>query len=237
MSKYVASGSNDGHESREMSGKRGAGDEGDENEEGILDLLATEMIVHGGNDMDYNYSLEEKRNLVTRVIFHLDITNVGQRACFYAVNLVVVDIPDGIKSIGRWAFSNCKSLTTVSLPRTLTFIVHQAFAGCSSLENIDLLHTNLQVLEGSAFWGCSELKSMTIPDSLQTLVAFVFHNCSKLVPSNIIVNDDDNDTTSKVVAHLRSKMQREEAERIAQEKNDARARRLQQRQARREKTK
>ena len=53
---------------------------------------------------------------------------------------------------------------------------------------------------------CPELKSMTIPDSLQTFGRHIFYECSKLVPSNIIVNDKAIESTSEVVAHLRSEM-------------------------------
>ncbi|GMH97867.1 hypothetical protein TL16_g13376, partial [Triparma laevis f. inornata] len=38
------------------------------------------------------------------VIFFLNITNVGSYACKLATNLVVVDIPEGIEGIGRYAF-------------------------------------------------------------------------------------------------------------------------------------
>ncbi|GMH67094.1 hypothetical protein TrLO_g1844 [Triparma laevis f. longispina] len=58
------------------------------------------MIVQDGNDIDNHFSLEERRKPVTRVIFQIDIAKIGECACFYAVNLVVVDIPEGVKSIG-----------------------------------------------------------------------------------------------------------------------------------------
>ncbi|GMH74992.1 hypothetical protein TrLO_g8783 [Triparma laevis f. longispina] len=76
-----------------------------------------------------------------------------------------------------------------------------------SLDNVDLLHTNLQEIGRYAFQGCSELKSTTIPDSLQTLGGNVFLICFKLVLSNINVNITRGDPTLKVIAHLRSKQQ------------------------------
>ena len=78
------------------------------------------------------------------------------------------------------------SLTTVSFPTTLAYIGALALAD-SSLENVDLLHTKLQELGHEAFCHCYKLKSMTIPDSLQTFDYAVFTHCSKLVPSNIDV--------------------------------------------------
>ncbi|GMH56193.1 hypothetical protein TrLO_g5425 [Triparma laevis f. longispina] len=141
---------------------------------------------------------------VTQAIFLLNITKVGDYACTFAANLVVVDIPEGVERIGHNAFRHCYILTTVSFPTTLTCIAGFAFGNCSSLDNVDLLHTNLQELGREAFAICSELTSMTIPDSLQKLGRHVFHKCSKLFPSNIIVNDATNDTTPEVITHLRS---------------------------------
>ncbi|GMH77644.1 hypothetical protein TL16_g07480 [Triparma laevis f. inornata] len=172
-----------------------------------------ELIVHGGNDISFVVAeaREERRKLATRVILLLNITKVGDWACYLAVSLVIVDVPECFESI-RWAsFANCSSLTTIYFPTTLKWIGGFAFDSCTSLEYVDLLHTNLQELGQEAFYGCSELKLMTIPDSLQTLGYGVFHECFKIVPSNIDVreyDDDDEellDTTSEVVNYLRAK--------------------------------
>ncbi|GMH91444.1 hypothetical protein TrVE_jg11535 [Triparma verrucosa] len=79
-----------------------------------------------------------------------------------------------------------------------------------SLENVDLFHTKLQELGKEAFLECSELKSMTIPDSLQTIGNDVFIYCSKLIPSHIDVNHyhgeeeavNGGNATSEVISHL-----------------------------------
>ncbi|GMH80656.1 hypothetical protein TL16_g08639 [Triparma laevis f. inornata] len=76
----------------------------------------------------------------------------------------------------------------------------RAFYKSSSLDYVDLLHTKKQELGKEAFHNCSELKSMTIPDSLQTLGLQVFRKCFKLFPSNIDVSG-----TAAVVAHPRLK--------------------------------
>jgi len=133
------------------------------------------------------------------VIILLNI-KVGDFACNFAINLVIVEIPEGIEIIGIGAFDECRSLTTIPFPITLTSIGWNAFADCSSLENVDLLHTNLQELEEWAFYQCSELKSVTIPDSYLTLGAGVFAGCSKLVPSNLDVDVGYND---EIIAYLR----------------------------------
>ncbi|GMI16749.1 hypothetical protein TrLO_g3672 [Triparma laevis f. longispina] len=112
-----------------------------------------EMLVHDGKDISFGEanSRKERRKLITRVIFLPNITKVGEYACEFACNLVIVDIPEGIQSISTAAFDGCRSLTTVSFSRTLTSIGELAFYNCPSLENADLLHTNLQDLGNYAF--------------------------------------------------------------------------------------
>ncbi|GMI11445.1 hypothetical protein TrVE_jg945 [Triparma verrucosa] len=159
------------------------------------------MIVVGGNDLscDEAFAQEERRSLVTQVVFLLNIAKVGDRACSRA-NLVVVDIPEGVEYIGYRSFMYCSSLTTVSFPTTLRLIGVGAFQICSSLDNVDLLHTQLQELGDLAFEDCSELKSMTIPDSLQTLGEGVFNCCLKLVPFLIDVSyTQEYDPKQKVI--------------------------------------
>ncbi|GMI11925.1 hypothetical protein TrVE_jg12540 [Triparma verrucosa] len=166
------------------------------------------MIVIGGNDIGWKeaFAQRERRGFLTQVVFLLNITKVGDRACKYASILVVVEIPEGVEYIGWGAFRDCSSLTTVSFPTTLKSIGRVAFNRCSSLDNVDLLHTQLQEICDSAFYDCSELKSMTIPESLQSVGRYVFNNCSKLVPAYIDTNDRENNTvaTLGVIAHLRS---------------------------------
>ena len=141
-------------------------------------VRSSELIVHGGNDLTLEdaYARRGRHEHVTLVIFFLNITKVGRRACCYT-SLVVVDIPEGVESIGFMAFDHCHSLTTVSFPTTLKSIGGLAFGYCTSLENVDLFHTNLQELGYRAFMNCSNLTSMFIPDSLQTLGEWVFAEC------------------------------------------------------------
>ncbi|GMH78357.1 hypothetical protein TL16_g07768 [Triparma laevis f. inornata] len=168
-----------------------------------------ELMVYDGKDISYELALAraERREFVTLVIFNLNITKIGDDACCLVVNLVVVDIPEGIERISTGAFWECESLTTVSFPKTLKSIGNYAFEGCRSLDNVNLLHTNLQELGRAAFVRCSELKSMTISDSLQTFGADVLYKCSKLVSSSIKIDNkfkSYSDKTSAAVAYLRS---------------------------------
>ncbi|GMH86424.1 hypothetical protein TrVE_jg3935 [Triparma verrucosa] len=168
-----------------------------------LDEPYGEIIVHGGNDISPNEAWsdarEERMKQVTKVVFLLNITKVGNRACMFASILVVVDIPEGITSIGTDSFHGCSSLKEIKFPKSITTIGIQSFARCESLEEVDLLHTNVQKLGEYAFYNCTSLREMKVPDSLQTFGQDIFGYCSNLAPSDVDVKDNH-----AVVTYLRS---------------------------------
>ncbi|GMH98426.1 hypothetical protein TrVE_jg1017 [Triparma verrucosa] len=167
-----------------------------------------EVIVHGGNDISeeevYSAARKKRMKQVTNIVFLLNITKVGVTVCFCASILIVVDIPEGITIICEDSFTGCSSLKEIKFPKSLTSVGGGSFYQCCSLEQVDLLHTNVEYLGDYAFNNCTSLREMKVPDSLQVFGLNVFLYSSKLVPSNINVSDWKNDTTSEVVAYLRS---------------------------------
>ena len=133
-----------------------------------------------------------------KVIFFLNITLVGERACKFCLNLCLVEIPEGVESINREAFYQCMSLETATFPSTLRRIGNSAFVNCVNLENVDLLHTSIREIESFAFEGCTKLRSFAFHTNLQEFGNRVFTGCFSLVPSST-----DLKSTPDVVAFLR----------------------------------
>ena len=115
-----------------------------------LDEPFGKIIVHGGNDLSWEEAdsdaRSERMKQVTKVVFLLNVTKVGDNAFEDASMLVVVDIPEGITSIGDDSFHRCSSLKSIKFPKSLTKIGSCSFFDCSSLEQVDLLHTNVREL-------------------------------------------------------------------------------------------
>ena len=65
-----------------------------------------------------------------------------------------VVIPEGVKTIGSYAFANLTALTKVTLPSTLERIDFGAFIGCSSLMKIEGIE-NVKFINQGAFEGCA----------------------------------------------------------------------------------
>ena len=64
------------------------------------------------------------------------VTSIGDYAFSEFSSLDRITIPDSVTSIGNGAFFDCLYLTRITIPSSVTSIGNSAFFGCSSLENI-----------------------------------------------------------------------------------------------------
>ena len=69
-------------------------------------------------------------------------------------NIVNINIPASVKSIGSFAFSNCQSLTSVNIPSTVTSIADWAFAYCTPLRSVSI-PTSVTSIGSWAFAYCT----------------------------------------------------------------------------------
>ncbi len=96
-----------------------------------------------------------------RVVVPDGVTAIGPQAFRYGnPDVEEIVLPDSVRTIGIYAFSNCASLRTVTLPEGLTVIDEMAFRGCKALASIDLPES-LEVLGAGAFLDCTSLKWIT----------------------------------------------------------------------------
>ena len=108
-------------------------------------------------------------------------------------------IPDGVTSIGDYAFYDCSGLTSVTIPDSVTSIGRNAFDGCTNLikrygvSYVDgwVIYADSDIKTASirqgtrgiadyAFQGCSSLTSVTIPDSVTSIGNYAFEDCTGL---------------------------------------------------------
>lgn len=83
-----------------------------------------------------------------------------------------VVIPDGVKTIGKYAFSNCH-LKSVVIPDSVTEIKESAFACCSNLESV-IFGKNVETIGNNAFEMCVNLKSVDLPKSIRSIGSYAF---------------------------------------------------------------
>ena len=88
-------------------------------------------------------------------------------------------VPEGILSIGDYAFFSCTALTSITLPDSLTSIDDDAFYGCDVLTSVSIPNS-LTSISDSAFFSCDALTSVSLPDSLTSIGDDAFACCSTL---------------------------------------------------------
>ena len=88
-------------------------------------------------------------------------------------------IPNGVTSIGEYAFYDCDSLTSVTIPDSITEIEGHTFQNCSNLTSVTI-GNGVTEIGCYAFDYCTELTNIIIPDSINSIREYAFSFCSKL---------------------------------------------------------
>ena len=90
-----------------------------------------------------------------------------------------VVIPEGVTSIGFWAFSDCSSLASVVIPEGVTSIGAAAFYGCKGLASV-VIPEGVTSIGDEAFSHCKSLTGVVIPESVTSIGDEAFSYCKSL---------------------------------------------------------
>lgn len=98
-------------------------------------------------------------------------------------------IPEGVVTIGPYAFSYSQYLITLRIPNSVTTIEPYAFAYNISLNKVIFEeNSNLTTINENAFVECFNLTNINLQDKLTTIQKYAFWNCSNLLSINIPQN-------------------------------------------------
>ena len=152
----------------------------------ITDLAAWCAIEfdYSANPLSYAHNLYLNGKLISDLVIPDGVKSIGNYAFSGCSGLTSITIPDSVTSIGSSAFYGCSGLTSITIPDGVTSIESSAFYGCSSLTSITI-PDSVTSIESSAFSGCSSLTSITIPDSVTSIGDYAFYNCSGLTSISI----------------------------------------------------
>lgn len=89
------------------------------------------------------------------------VTYIGENA-FECSDIEVIEIPNGVYTIGRGAFSYCEELQAVILPPSIKQINEYAFSGCTNLSSISFSNSFVDI-GFDTFFGCGAIKQILIP--------------------------------------------------------------------------
>ena len=94
------------------------------------------------------------------------------------------EIPDGVTSIEKFAFADCKNLTNITIPNSVTSIGRGAFISCEKLTDVKISDSVTEI-GVRAFEGCYNLTSVTIPNSVTSIGLSAFYGCKNLTDVKI----------------------------------------------------
>lgn len=141
----------------------------------------------------------------------VNVKSISDYAFTECTNLSTINLPKGMETIGKNAFEKCTNLST-TLPSSITTIGNRCFAksglsGTINLPNltsigIDGVFANTQIesivnLGSITEWGdaniqtyglasnCENLKSVTLPETLESIGGYSFYNNSSLETINL----------------------------------------------------
>lgn len=124
----------------------------------------------GADFLENSYDPSSGKGLLK---FDGKVTSIPENAFIGCTNLVSMDIPVGLGTIGRSAYNGCTSLTYMNIPQ-----------GTHTIDN-------------KAFYGCSGMKEITIPSSVRTIGVSSFEGCAGKATINCAIGSASSSANGK----------------------------------------
>ena len=114
------------------------------------------------------------------------------------VELVDLTLPEGLLSIGSYAFYHWDG-QSLSIPSSVINIGHSAFRECRSLKKVTIESpAKEKEIDYDTFYYCTDLVSVTIPNSVTNIMHFAFDGCDSL--SLVYVNKGDSERVAQMLS-------------------------------------
>ena len=162
-------------------------------EESFCDIeLSLNRIIETIDGITYNCNISTKEAIVIKGASNSELTipsTIDINGVSYAVTEIgpyafgkgikSLIISEGIRTIERWAFTNCAGLYNLTLPNSLREIGPCAFWNCSGLSDITIPEGVIRI-GTQAFESCEHLERLVLPSTLQYIGSSAFARCNNL---------------------------------------------------------
>lgn len=116
-------------------------------------------------------------------------------------NVVEVNIPDTVTTIGGEVFEFCTKLEKLKMGKNVQTIGNNLCLGDTSLKEVNLSE-NLEEIPEGTFSNCSSLETITIPNKVKTIGNIAFSGCTSLreihMTASVISIADENTDRNQI---------------------------------------
>ena len=130
---------------------------------------------------------------ISRVVFPNTLKKIGRHAFDGCTDLKEAVLNNGIENIDGFAFAECSSLSIINIPRGIKSLGRyggypngNVFLNCISLKSFDIPY-GVEYINSRTFKGCSNLQCVNIPDTIKVIESEAFDECISL--NKVIISD------------------------------------------------
>ena len=140
------------------------------------------LTISGDGSM-YNFDptslpWTDSRSYFDTIVVNEGVKSIGDYAFYECRNIRSVSLPESLTSIGQYAFGTSTAIESLTVNGE-TAIGDHAFDGCQSLRTITF-GENVQSIGNYAFYDCRSFNSLTIPDGVTSIGDYAFDECQSL---------------------------------------------------------
>ena len=150
-----------------------------------LNTKDSTLVISGEGEMKnydaFSVPWYDYRSYIKYVTLPDGLTSIGGYAFYWCSGLTSITIPNSVTSIGKYAFDNCDGLTSITIPNSVTSIGESAFASCDGLTS-PVYNAHCFAYMPSSYTG-----AYTIPEGIKQIAGSSFYFCDGLT-SIIIPN-------------------------------------------------
>lgn len=152
---------------------------------GITGTLKIPETVYDGDQNQYTVTAIGQDafagNNVIEVEFPATLKTIGTSAFLNNNSLKDVEFPEGLTTIGNYAFGSVWGMTKLKIPASVTRIGGGAFQWCGNVTSIEFgAGIQLSELESGLFDHCRKLQKVVVPESVKKINIAVFRDCPAL---------------------------------------------------------
>ena len=158
----------------------------DENWKQLLDLSAGQLSGTCGDNLTWTFTTADSTLTISGTGDMYDYGYSDQPWYNFNQGIKNISLPDGVTSIGRYAFYDCSALTQVTIGNSVESIGYYAFSGCSALTQVtwNAINCNYDPFYDSR----SNITTFTFGSQVEHIPAYLCYGMDKL--TTVIISDN-----------------------------------------------